>query len=299
MPKTKSIGFMWPEHILAQHGISEFCISYFIQCAVVAGLLMAIYLVSLLMLVYVCAMNMKSLIFLLAMISPVSWDSRDNIFVLKQKAVTEGKKFSSLICQRLVLENVTPLADLHWQMPGARPPLLRVQILSFNIQNFQNVTALGVHAPPLRGPRPPTGNSGSATGLYCLFPKKVWSCLPNLKRMKMLCWELNICSHHLHFYISANSMEFTGKLALQTDANDFLIATCASKPLEISILAVELNSRLPPFKLCLFVYIGNVLRDRIDDVIDLALFLHLEDIVSLLYSHLTWKPAVLVGRNKF
>ena len=35
----------------------------------------------------------------------------------------------------------------------------------FDIQNLQNVTASGVHA-PLRGPRPPTGNPGSATADY-------------------------------------------------------------------------------------------------------------------------------------
>ena len=36
----------------------------------------------------------------------------------------------------------------------------------FDIQNFQNITASGVHAPPVRGPRPPMGNPGSATAIY-------------------------------------------------------------------------------------------------------------------------------------
>ena len=45
-------------------------------------------------------------------------------------------------------------------VPSACTPL-RVQILSFDIQNFQNVAASGVGA-PLRGWRPPTGNPGSA-----------------------------------------------------------------------------------------------------------------------------------------
>ena len=34
----------------------------------------------------------------------------------------------------------------------------------FDIQNFRNVTASGVHA-PLRGPRPPTGNPGMGTAV--------------------------------------------------------------------------------------------------------------------------------------
>ena len=50
-------------------------------------------------------------------------------------------------------------------MPGARPPQ-ESRFFRFDIQNFRNVTALGVHA-PLRVLRPPTGNPGSATG-YCV-----------------------------------------------------------------------------------------------------------------------------------
>ena len=45
-------------------------------------------------------------------------------------------------------------------VPGACPQGSR--FFRFDIQIFWNVTASGVHA-PLRGPRPPTGNPGSAT----------------------------------------------------------------------------------------------------------------------------------------
>ena len=46
-------------------------------------------------------------------------------------------------------------------VPGARPQGSR--FFRFDIQNFRNVTASGVHAPP------PTGNPGSALNLIPLF----------------------------------------------------------------------------------------------------------------------------------
>ena len=45
----------------------------------------------------------------------------------------------------------------------------------FDIQNFRNVTASGVNAPPLRGRRlpPPVGNPGSTTGLFSKMTHKI------------------------------------------------------------------------------------------------------------------------------
>ena len=57
-------------------------------------------------------------------------------------------------------------------MPGARhspPPHKGSRFFHFDKQNFWNVTALGVHAPLLWGPRPPTGNPESATGTLNCF----------------------------------------------------------------------------------------------------------------------------------
>ena len=45
------------------------------------------------------------------------------------------------------------------------PPPQGSRFFHFDIQNFWNVTASGVGAPPLRGRHPPTGNPGSATVL--------------------------------------------------------------------------------------------------------------------------------------
>ena len=51
-------------------------------------------------------------------------------------------------------------------VPGARPHKGPDSFV-FDIQNFRNVTVSGVYA-PLRGPRPPTGNPGSATAFIDL-----------------------------------------------------------------------------------------------------------------------------------
>ena len=49
---------------------------------------------------------------------------------------------------------------------GGALPLRVPNSFRFDIQNFRNVTASGVHTPPPRGPTPPpTGNPGSATVL--------------------------------------------------------------------------------------------------------------------------------------
>ena len=75
------------------------------------------------------------------------------------------------------------LADL-----GGVPGLpLGVQILSFDIQNFQNVTALGVNA-PLGVRRPPTGNPESAT-VMCTHD-------PSLGLHSVLNGNKPICSYH-------------------------------------------------------------------------------------------------------
>ena len=44
-----------------------------------------------------------------------------------------------------------------------RAPPYRSRFFHFNMQNFQNVAALGVHSPPYEVHAPPTGNPGSAT----------------------------------------------------------------------------------------------------------------------------------------
>ena len=49
---------------------------------------------------------------------------------------------------------LTHHAQIHWRMPGARPPPKGSKFFRFDIQNFQNKTVSGVHA-PLRGPRRP------------------------------------------------------------------------------------------------------------------------------------------------
>ena len=55
------------------------------------------------------------------------------------------------------------LADLRGA-PGARPPY-GSRFFRFDMQNFRNVAASGVHGPPYEVHAPPTGNPGSATGL--------------------------------------------------------------------------------------------------------------------------------------
>ena len=66
-----------------------------------------------------------------------------------------------------IFECAFSLADLGG-VPGARP--LGSRFFRFDIQNFQNVTASGVHAPP-EVHAPPTGNPGSATdfGVHFYF----------------------------------------------------------------------------------------------------------------------------------
>ena len=55
------------------------------------------------------------------------------------------------------------LADLGGARPARAPPY-GSRFFRFDMQNFWNVAASGVHGPPVRGPRPPpTGNPGSAT----------------------------------------------------------------------------------------------------------------------------------------
>ena len=56
------------------------------------------------------------------------------------------------------------LADLGRGMPGARP-LYGTKFFHFRIHFCQKAPMSEVHA-PLTGPRPPTGNPGSATVLY-------------------------------------------------------------------------------------------------------------------------------------
>ena len=65
-----------------------------------------------------------------------------------------------------VTSDVT-LADLVGACP-AHAPTKGSRFFRSDIQNFENVTASGVHT-PLRGPRPPTGNPGSATVLHLIF----------------------------------------------------------------------------------------------------------------------------------
>ena len=48
-----------------------------------------------------------------------------------------------------------------------RMPPYGSRFFRFDIQNFRNIPASRVHA-SLRGPRPPTGNPGSATEVYTL-----------------------------------------------------------------------------------------------------------------------------------
>ena len=57
------------------------------------------------------------------------------------------------------------MADLGGVRPARTPPY-GSRFFRFDMQNFRNVAALGVHGPPVRGPRPPMGNPGSATENY-------------------------------------------------------------------------------------------------------------------------------------
>ena len=57
-----------------------------------------------------------------------------------------------------------PLADLGGA-PGARPPY-GSRFFHFDMQNFRNVAASGVHGPRTRSTPPPTGNPGSATDYH-------------------------------------------------------------------------------------------------------------------------------------
>ena len=47
--------------------------------------------------------------------------------------------------------------------PARAPPPQVSQFFRFDIQNFRNVTASGVHTPSYEVHAPPTGNPGSAT----------------------------------------------------------------------------------------------------------------------------------------
>ena len=48
---------------------------------------------------------------------------------------------------------------------GGRAPPYGSRFFRFDMQNFLNVAASGVHAPPYEVHAPPTGNPGSATAL--------------------------------------------------------------------------------------------------------------------------------------
>ena len=73
------------------------------------------------------------------------------------------------------------LADLHSKMPGARPPKGPDSfVLIYKI--FETLTASGVQAPPLRGPRPPTEIlDPSLLGLHYFYDKLCFLCcfIPN------------------------------------------------------------------------------------------------------------------------
>ena len=64
-------------------------------------------------------------------------------------------------------KNYTALADLGGCTRRA-PPLRGPQFFRFDIQNFTKHSRLGSPRPPLRGPRPPMGNPGSATVQHTL-----------------------------------------------------------------------------------------------------------------------------------
>ena len=68
-----------------------------------------------------------------------------------------------LIFHSVLVSIIYSLADLGGRTRRTPPPY-RAKFFRFDIQNFQNVTVSGVHA-PLRGPHPPTGNPGSATDI--------------------------------------------------------------------------------------------------------------------------------------
>ena len=59
------------------------------------------------------------------------------------------------------------LADLGGRARRAPPPQ-GSQFFRFDIQNFRNVTASGVHTPSYEVHAPPTGNPGSATDWYII-----------------------------------------------------------------------------------------------------------------------------------
>ena len=56
------------------------------------------------------------------------------------------------------------MADPGGVLPARAPPPQGSRFFRFDIQNFRNVAALGVGAPPTRLAPPPTGNPGSAAG---------------------------------------------------------------------------------------------------------------------------------------
>ena len=58
--------------------------------------------------------------------------------------------------------------------PGARPPY-GSRFFRFDMQNFRNIAALGVHGPPYEVHAPPKGNPGSATVTCTFLPSAVWT----------------------------------------------------------------------------------------------------------------------------
>ena len=106
-----------------------------------------------------------------------------------------------------------PLADLHWQRSGSPPPR-GSRFFRFDIQNFQNVTASGVHA-PLRGPHPPTGNPGSATGDQCTTISGA---------------TLNQTERILHWFVTKKSRFFTSALLGKSPSEAGPVNWCQRKP---------------------------------------------------------------------
>ena len=64
-----------------------------------------------------------------------------------------------------ILSVYIPLADLGGGASGARPPY-GSRFFRFDMQNFRNVAASGVHGPLYEVHAPLTGNPGSATAFY-------------------------------------------------------------------------------------------------------------------------------------
>ena len=60
-----------------------------------------------------------------------------------------------------IIVRYSSLADLG----GGRAPPYGSRFFRFDMQNFRNIAALGVHGPPYEVHAPPTGNPGSATAL--------------------------------------------------------------------------------------------------------------------------------------